>query len=52
MNLELCEKEGIQVVRRVSEGGAAYNNLGNLNCTIVIDADHWLIGNFDVTLTI
>jgi len=48
VNLELCEKEGIQVARRPSGGGAVYFDLGNLNYTIVIGADHWLIRSLDI----
>lgn len=48
VNLELCEREDVQVVRRFSGGGAVYHDLGNLNYTIVPDADHGLIRGLDV----
>ena len=48
VNLELCEKEAIQVIRRFSGGGAVYHDLGNLNYTLIVDADHRLIWNLDI----
>jgi len=48
VNLELCERENIQVVRRISGGGAVYHDLGNINYTVVLDADYRLIKGFDI----
>jgi len=48
VNLELCEKENIQVVRRFSGGGTVYHDLGNMNYTVVVDADHRLIKGLDI----
>jgi len=48
VNLELCERENIQVVRRLSGGGAVYHDLGNINYTIVIDANHRLLRGLDI----
>ncbi len=43
VNLEVCKRENAKVVRRFSGGGTVYHDLGNMNYTIVIDADHRLM---------
>ncbi|MEM3715752.1 MAG: lipoate--protein ligase family protein [Candidatus Bathyarchaeia archaeon] len=48
VNLETCIKERIQVVKRFSGGGAVYQDLGNLNYTIVLDGDDCLIRGIDI----
>lgn len=49
VNLELCEKKDVQVVRRLSGGGAVYHDLGNLNYTLVMDIENQLIRNLGIT---
>jgi len=48
VNLELCRIRGIEVIRRITGGGAVYHDLGNLNYSIVIKSDHPLIRHLDV----
>jgi lipoate-protein ligase A len=48
VDLRLCEKERIQVARRITGGGTVYHDLGNLNYTVVLDADHYLLRGSDI----
>ena len=48
VDLKICEIEDIQVARRFTGGGAVYQDLGNLNYTVALDADHRLIRRSDI----
>jgi lipoate-protein ligase A len=37
IDLDLCRRNGIQIVRRTSGGGAVYQDLGNLNYSVVLN---------------
>lgn len=40
VNLKVCNKYGITIVRRFTGGGAVYHDYGNLNWTIVLNKNH------------
>jgi len=48
VNLELCRIRGVEIVRRITGGGAVYHDLGNLNYSIVIRSDHPLMRGLDI----
>jgi len=48
VNLRLCRARGVEVIRRISGGGAVYHDLGNLNYSIVINSHHPLIKGLDI----
>jgi lipoate-protein ligase A len=49
VNLDVCRREGIKVVRRFSGGGTVYQDPGTLDYSISIKADHPLIKGQDIT---
>ncbi|MFA5574314.1 MAG: lipoate--protein ligase [Brumimicrobium sp.] len=46
INIEFCEEHNIQIVRRISGGGAVYHDLGNLNFSFMTDYDVKKLNNF------
>jgi len=48
VDLNTCRKEGVEIIRRFSGGGTVYHDMGNLNYTIVLDADHPLLRGLDI----
>lgn len=43
VNLELCKKHNVEIVRRFTGGGAVYHDYGNLNYSIFLHKSHPLI---------
>jgi lipoate-protein ligase A len=39
LNIDYCKKKGIKIVRRLSAGGAVYQDSGNLNYSLYIDTN-------------
>jgi len=48
VNLELCRIRNIEIVRRITGGGAVYHDLGNLNYSIAIRSDHPLVRRLNI----
>lgn len=46
INLEYCKENNIQIVRRISGGGAVYHDMGNLNFSFMTDYDIKKLNNF------
>ncbi|MEM2896299.1 MAG: lipoate--protein ligase family protein [Candidatus Bathyarchaeia archaeon] len=38
VNIEVCKANNIEIVRRVSGGGAVYHDLGNLNISLILNS--------------
>ncbi len=49
VNIRTCTDKGVQIVRRFTGGGAVYHDMGNLNYSIAIEADHPLLRGLDIT---
>ena len=48
VNVKLCRDEGMDIIRRFSGGGAVYHDLGNLNYSTILNADHPLVSGPDI----
>ena len=48
INQEFVEKNHVNVVRRLSGGGAVYHDMGNLNFTVIVSKQNNM-GDFDFT---
>ncbi|MEM3506498.1 MAG: lipoate--protein ligase family protein [Candidatus Bathyarchaeia archaeon] len=38
VNIEVCKANNVEIVRRISGGGAVYHDLGNLNISLILDS--------------
>ncbi len=46
INLDKCEKEGVEIVRRLSGGGAVFHDEGNLNYSFISQGEKGKLINF------
>lgn len=49
VDLELCAEKSINIIRRMSGGGTVYQDLGNLNYTIILTDENRLIKGLGIT---
>ena len=50
-NLEVCDRESIQIVRRFSGGGAVFHDLGNLNYSLALASEDAFLKGLDLVET-